>query len=446
MTDDFIHGLCEFLQNSHSSFHAVHLLKEALLAAGYRQLREDEKWELREGEGYFVIRNSASLLAFRVPAGAVKSAHIAAVHSDSPVFKLKPDPEMPGGGDTTRLNIEKYGGMLTAPWFDRPLTLAGRILTEEEGALRERLVYLDRDLLLIPSLAIHMDREANEKAHSNVQTEMLPLFGSRKKPEEGDGQTVRNLLAEEAGVRVEDILGADLYLTTRMKPSLWGPDGEYISAQRLDDLECCYSVFRGFLDGAPESAPAAGADQDAGILPVFCVFDNEEVGSRTAQGAESDFLSGSFRRISLALGQTEEECRILQAASFMLSADNAHAVHPNYTDKADPVNRPQMNRGIVLKHHANQKYTTDAVSAAIFRSLCRRHGIPVQDFSNRSDMSGGSTLGNISSTQLSLRTVDIGLAQLAMHSCYETAGTKDPVYLAQLAGYFYTEPLPEVTA
>ena len=453
-----IEGLCQFLSGSHSSFHAVRQLKDRLLAAGYRELSENRPWQLQDGGGYFVTRNSSSLLAFRIPACPPSGAHIIAVHSDSPVFKLKPQPELAGGGDSVRLNIEKYGGMLTAPWFDRPLTIAGRVLTEEAGGIRERLVYADRDLLLIPSLAIHMDREANDKAHSNVQTEMLPLFGSMdalQDPGElrGDSRDERaraqkkdawkgavlRLLAEEAGVQPEMILGADIYLTTRMQPSVWGASGEYISSPKLDDLECCYAAFRGFLESGEE-------DGEKSVLPMFCVFDNEETGSRSGQGAESDFLAGSFRRICAALGMNEEERAVLQARSFMLSADNAHAVHPNYPEKADPVNRPLMNRGIVLKHHANQKYTTDGISAAVTRSICRRHGIPLQDFSNRSDMNGGSTLGNISNTQLSMRTADIGLAQLSMHSCYETGGTKDPVYLRDLAKYFYTEKLPEVTA
>ena len=476
MTNTVLDSLQDFLKNSHSTYHAVHLLKEQMEKAGYAELREDRPWVLSPGKGYFVTRSGSSLLAFRIPENKPEEAHIAAVHSDSPVFKVKPSPEMVGGGNTIRLNIEKYGGMLTAPWYDRPLTIAGRILTEEPDGLRERLVYVDRDLLVIPSLAIHMDREANEKGHGNVQTEMLPLFGSTEEDRRTDDSTagdtnkqeaaagenkahgkdagfawkgaLMRAAAQAAGVRPESILGADLYLTTRMRPSVWGPSREFLSAQRLDDLECCYCIFRGFLESAAsvQKAETGAGTETSGpaILPVFCVFDNEEVGSRTGQGAESDFLAENYERICEAAGLTAEERRVMKARSFMISADNAHAVHPNYPDKADPVNRPQMNRGIVLKHHAGQKYTTDGVSAAILRDICRRHGIPVQDFSNRSDMAGGSTLGNISQTQLSVRTADIGLAQLAMHSCYETAGSRDPAYLAELARCFYLEKLPEV--
>lgn len=470
MTKRMTEELLAFLRDSHSTFHAVRLLKEELLRKGYTELREDRPWDLSPGAGYFVIRSGASLLAFRVPEKKPEEAHIAAVHSDSPVFKLKPNPEMAGSGGTIRLNIEKYGGMLTTPWYDRPLTVAGRILAEEGDTIAEHLVWIDRDLLLIPSLAIHMDREANEKGHGNVQTDMLPLFGSVEEMNHaGEENAVsensrKGMLlraaAAEAGVSPENVLGADLYLTTRMQPSVWGARGEFISAQRLDDLECCYCIFRGFLESAEilpgldaaETAAAGNAAEtraaaaagSEGILPIFCVFDNEEVGSRTGQGAGSDFLSENFGRICAAAGLTPEERQILKARSFMISADNAHAAHPNSPEKADPVNRPAMNGGVVLKHHASQKYATDGVSAAVIRRLCRRHDIPLQDFSNRSDMGSGSTLGNISQTQLSVRCADIGLAQLAMHSCYETAGAEDPAYLKALARYFYAEKLPEV--
>ena len=441
MFEKNINSLRTFLKNSHSSFHVVRNLKEELVKAGYRELREDERWNLKAGEKCFVVRNSSSLLAFRLPEEKAESLNMIAVHSDAPVFKIKPNPEMSGGGDTIRLNIEKYGGMLTAPWFDRPLTAAGRILTEEaDGTLRERLVYIDRDLLLIPSLAIHMDRQANEKAHGNVQTEMLPLFGSREDASEeasGRKNVFLQLIAEEAGVKADAIVGADLYLTTRMEPSVWGLRQEFLSAQRLDDLECCWGAFSGFLS----SGNAEGA---AGILPVFCIFDNEEVGSHTRQGAASDFLAAAITRICEGLGMSAEEKQILLAKSFLVSADNAQAVNPNYPEKSDPVNRPQINKGIVLKHHAGQKYTTDAVSAAIIRSLCRRHDIPLQDFTNRSDTTSGTTLGNIAATRVSVRTADIGLAQLAMHSCYETAGVKDPLWLAEFAHYLCLEALPGI--
>ncbi len=465
MTEQLTEDLLTFLRDSHSTFHAIRLLQEALLKKGFTELSEDSSWVLSPGTGYFVTRGGSSLLAFRIPEHKPEEAHIAAVHSDSPVFKLKPASEMAGSGGTICLNIEKYGGMLTYPWYDRPLTVAGRILTEENDMLAEHLIWIDRDLLLIPSLAIHMDREANEKGHGNVQTEMPPLFGMTDTAENADIRSENNIphpqqpcktageknpaapeawkgmllktVAGEAGVSPESILGADLYLTTRMPPAAWGPRGEFISAQRLDDLECCYCIFRAFLDAGDPQA-------EAGILPVFCVFDNEEVGSRTGRGAESDFMAENFERLCEAAGLTPEARRVLKARSFMISADNAHAVHPNYPDKADPVNRPRMNGGIVLKHHAGQKYTTDGVSAAVIRRLCRRHDIPVQDFSNRSDMTGGSTLGNIAQTQLSVRCADIGLAQLSMHSCYETAGAEDPAHLEKLARYFYLEKLPEV--
>lgn len=431
MFENIIDGLRDFLAGSHSSFHAVKLMKDELRDAGFAELFEDKKWNIQKGKGYFVTRNSSSLIAFYLPEGLPESIHIAAAHSDSPSFKIKPAPEMDGAGGTVRLNIEKYGGMLTSTWFDRPLGIAGRVLVKQEESIREVLVDMDKDCLVIPSLAIHMDRESNDKGHGNVQTEMPPLFGD----EDAKGAFIREIAAE-VGADEKAVLACDLYLTVRSRPSVWGTNREFISAQRLDDLECVYCCMQGL-----KAACAGGIAH--GVMPVLAVFDNEEVGSRTRQGAGSDLLVNTLRRVCEALNMTHEEQQIMAARSFMISADNAHAVHPNYPDKADPVNRPQMNRGIVLKHHAGQKYTTDAVSAAIIRDICEKHDIPVQEFTNRSDMNGGSTLGNISGTQLSVRTADIGLAQLAMHSCWETAGTKDPGYLARLAGAFFEEGLPE---
>ena len=429
MFENITDGLKGFLDGSHSTFHAVKLIKEELKEAGFTELFEDEKWNLEKGKSCFVTRNSSSLIAFRIPAKQPESMHIMAAHSDSPSFKVKPCPEMEGAGGTVRLNIEKYGGMLTHTWFDRPLSVAGRALVKTEEGIREKLVYIDRDCLVIPSLAIHMDRESNEKGHGNVQTEMPPLFGD----ENAKGAFFKEI-ARETGVDEKDILASDLYLTTRERASVWGTNDEFISAQRLDDLECAYCSLQG-LKEACEGMP------EDGVMPVLAVFDNEEVGSRTRQGAESDFLVNTVERVCEILGMTDEDKQIMLAKSFMISADNAHAVHPNYPDKADPVNRPRMNKGIVLKYHAGQKYTTDAVSAAILRDICEKHDIPLQEFANRSDMNGGSTLGNISGTQLSVRTADIGLAQLAMHSCRETAGAKDPQYLAGLAKVFFEEKI-----
>lgn len=411
--------LLDFISASPSCYHVIRNISKMLRAKGFQELREEKEWDIREGECYYVTRGSSSLLAFRVPKGA-ESFQLIASHSDSPTFKIKENPEISKNGCTV-LNVERYGGMICSTWMDRPLSVAGRILAEREGSICEKLVDVDRDLLLIPNLAIHMDRNVNSNASYNVQTDMLPVFGAASEP-----GALRRLIAEEAEVKAESILGEDLYLYNRMKGTIWGERQEYLSGPRLDDLQCAYASLAGFL-----------AAENPVNIPVYCVFNNEEVGSQTRQGAASGFLKDTLERISEALGKTASEHRRMLAGSFMISADNAHAVHPNHADKADPTNRPRINGGIVLKHNANQKYTTDGVSAAVTRLLCRKADVPVQTFTNRSDMEGGSTLGNISGTQVAVETVDVGLPQWAMHSAYETAGVKDTAYLERLAEVFY---------
>ncbi|MBO5573259.1 MAG: M18 family aminopeptidase [Clostridium sp.] len=434
-----------FIERSPSCYHVIENLANALAGAGYTQLREEDRWKVSAGGRYFVTRNGSSLIAFRVPENPA-GFHIIASHSDSPTFRLKSRPEM-GKGYYTRLNIEKYGGMLCSTWFDRPLSVAGRILVKEGGRILAKTVHLDRDLLMIPSLAIHMNRKANEGVPINVQTDMLPVLCEGTSPGK-----MRELIAGAAGVSPEDILGDDLFLVNRQKGCFWGASEEFIASPKLDDLECGFTAFLGFLgaDSADAScakglsgavsadiARAGAAASRRQSMPVYCIFDNEEVGSTTKQGAASTFLPDTLRRVNAALGRDDEDYHRMVARSFMVSADNAHALHPNAESKADPVNRPRMNGGIVMKFSANQKYTTDGMSEAVFRMICEENGIPYQIFTNRSDMTGGSTLGSISNTQVSLNTVDIGLAQLAMHSSYESAGAKDPAYLAAFARAFF---------
>ena len=424
---DVLTGLQEFIVESPGCFHAVAAIKRRLDAAGFTELDEKERWTLKAGKGYYVRRGGASIISFKLPKGKADGFHIIASHSDSPSFKLKPDPAMWTDG-LLRLNVEGYGGMIRTSWFDRPLSIAGRVLVDEDGALRERLVYFDRDLVMIPSLAIHLSRDAHKDGTVSVQSELLPILGA------ADKDAWKKLLTDAAGVKKpEQILGMDLFLTCRMAPTVWGADREFVSAPRLDDLACAYGSLEGLLDAKPQ-----------GHIAMHCVFDNEEVGSRSMQGAESTFLAVTARRVCRALGMDEEQYETAVAGSFMVSADNAHALHPNYAGKYDPVNRPKMNAGIVLKHHAGQKYTTDAVSEAVFKKLCQLNKVPYQEYANHSDVPGGSTLGNISNTQLSVRAVDIGLAQLAMHSTYETMGSEDTGYLARFAKAFYTDALPAV--
>lgn len=415
--------LLEFIENSPTCFHAVQAMTDILSAEGFTELKENQKWHIENGGRYFVTRNGSSLIAFTVPVQEMKGMHIIASHSDSPSFKIKENPELESEGHYIRLNVEGYGGMIRAPWFDRPLSVAGRVIVKDkaQGGFRSILVDIGRDLVMIPNLAIHMDRQINDSCKYNIQKDMLPIYGDLSAK-----GTFMKLIADTAGVPEEEILGHDLFLYNRQKGTVWGASGEFLSCSRLDDLQCAFASLKGFL---------AGKRQE--YLAVHCVLDNEEVGSGTKQGAASTFLYDTLTRIHTSLGLSQEDYLIHLADSFMISADNAHAVHPAHTDKADPANRPYINGGIVIKFSASQKYCTDGVSAAIFRDLCQRAGVPVQTFVNRSDMAGGSTLGNISNTQVALNTVDIGLPQLAMHSPYETAGVKDTGYLIRAAEEFF---------
>lgn len=415
--------LLEFIENSPTCFHAVQAMTDILSAEGFTELKENQKWHIGNGGRYFVTRNGSSLIAFTVPVQEMKGMHIIASHSDSPSFKIKENPELESEGHYIRLNVEGYGGMIRAPWFDRPLSVAGRVIVKDkaQGGFRSILVDIGRDLVMIPNLAIHMDRQINDSCKYNIQKDMLPIYGDLSAK-----GTFMKLIADTAGVPEEEILGHDLFLYNRQKGTVWGASGEFLSCSRLDDLQCAFASLKGFL---------AGKRQE--YLAVHCVLDNEEVGSGTKQGAASTFLYDTLTRIHTSLGLSQEDYLIHLADSFMISADNAHAVHPAHTDKADPANRPYINGGIVIKFSASQKYCTDGVSAAIFRDLCQRAGVPVQTFVNRSDMAGGSTLGNISNTQVALNTVDIGLPQLAMHSPYETAGVKDTGYLIRAAEEFF---------
>ena len=415
--------LIHFIDSSPSCFHAVKFMKDLLLQEQFIQLRENTKWHIQRGGRYFVVRNGSAIIAFTVPQQDFTGMRIMASHSDSPSFKIKENPELEAENHYIRLNVEGYGGMLCAPWFDRPLSIAGRVIIKnnETGNLESRLVDVDRNLVMIPSLAIHLNREANKGYSYNIQKDMLPLYGDIS----AKGTFLRTI-ADAAGIKEEDILGHDLFLYNRQKGSVWGASGEYISCPRLDDLQCAFASLKGFLTAPKQS-----------FMTVHCVLDNEETGSATKQGAASTFLYDTLTRAYRSLHMTEEDYLIHLADSFMISADNAHAVHPNYTDKADPSNRPFLNGGIVIKFNAGQKYCTDGISAAMFRDICQKAQVPVQTFTNRSDMAGGSTLGNISNTRVALNTVDIGLPQLAMHSPYETAGTNDTEYLIKAAEKFF---------
>lgn len=413
--------LLEFIKKSPTAYQAVETICKRYEEEGFTRLREEEHWELKPGGAYFVTRNSSAVIAFSIPEKEWGSFHIIASHSDSPTFKIKENPEISVEDAYVKLNVEKYGGMLLAPWFDRPLSVAGRMIVRENGKIKEKLVCVERDLLMIPNLAVHMNRDVNDGYKYNAQKDMLPLYGDGKAR-----GTFMKQMAKEAGVEESDILSHDLFLYNRMPGTIWGAEEEFLSAPRLDDLQCAFASMEGFLRGSRQET-----------ICVHCVLDNEEVGSSTKQGAASTFLKDTLLRLSLALGKSYEDHLVSLAKSFMISADNAQAMHPNYTEKADPVNRPVLNGGIVVKYNANQKYCTDGISAAVFRELCKEAGVSCQTYVNRSDMAGGSTLGNISNTQVALNTVDVGLPQLAMHSPYETAGVKDTWDFCRAAELFY---------
>ena len=412
--------LLTFIKESPTAFQAVETMKKRFTENGFTELKEEEHWGLQGGGKYFVIRNHSALIAFTLPEAESDVFHIIASHSDSPSLKIKENPEMVENG-YVKLNVELYGGALLAPWFDRPLSVAGRLIVKENGEICEKLVTVEQDMLMIPNLAIHMNREVNSGYKYNVQKDMLPVYGL-----ETEKGSFFKVVAEAAGVKEDAVLGHDLFLYNRMPGTIWGGEDAFVSAPRLDDLQCAFTSLKGFLE----------AENDKNIN-VYACFDNEEVGSGTKQGAASTFLYDVLWRANKALGNTEEEYYRAVAGSFMLSCDNAHAVHPNYKQKTDATNCVYMNDGIVVKSHAGQKYTSDAVSVAVFKMICEKAGVPVQFFANRSDEAGGSTLGNIAMAQVSMNTVDIGLPQLAMHSAYETAGVKDTEYMIKAVKTFY---------
>lgn len=418
--DDISRDLIHFIAKSPSTFHAVRGIKAALLYAGFTEIREEDTWQIEKGGKYVVTRNGSALMAFTVPEEGAEAFHITASHCDSPTFKIKEDPEI-ADGPYVKLNVEGYGGMIMSTWLDRPLSVAGRLLVTENGHLAEKLVAIDGTMLVIPSVAIHMDRSVNQHKEWKVQKDMLPLYGMT-----GAKTPFMDVIAAAAKVKAEDILAHDLILYSRVPGTIWGEEREFISSPKLDDLQCAFACFRGFTQGQKEK-----------YISVYALFDNEEVGSATSQGAGSTFLANTLERLARSLGYSYDETMAMIARSFMISADNAHSVHPNHPEYADPVNRPVINGGIVIKYSAAQKYATNAFSAAYFKKLCKSHDIPTQTFTNHSDNPGGSTLGNISNTVIAMPTVDIGLPQLAMHSSYETAGVKDTAYLVDAMTKFY---------
>ena len=406
-------ALMDYLDKAHSVFHAVAGLVDELKSAGYTALHERDEWHLVPGGKYYLTCGGSAVMAFRVPQAPAEGFLMSASHADRPTFKMKENGELKSA--YTRLAVERYGGMLIAPWLDRPLSLAGRVMVETEDGIESKLVDIDRDLMMIPNVAIHMNRQANDGYKWNPAVDTLPLLGGKE-----TAGMLNALLEEAAGGK---ILGHDMTLYVRQKATVWGVENEYISAQALDDLQCAWCCTQGFLQGGESES-----------IPVLCVFDSEEVGSSSLQGAASNLLEALLQRICRSLNLDYHR---MLAQSFMVSADNAHALHPNHPELADAANAPVMGGGVVIKYNANQRYTTDGVSAALFRKVCARAEVKVQTYCNRADIAGGSTLGNISLGHVSVPSVDIGLPQLAMHSCYETAAVADAIALEEAMAAYY---------
>lgn len=412
-----IHQLFDFIQCSPTASHTAATVRAMLVQAGFTQLLESQPWDLQPGGRYYTTRGMSSLIAFQVPKADFHGFSVVAPHGDSPCFKVKESPELRVDGQYTKLNTEVYGGMQLALWTDRPLSVAGRLAVRTDNGVKGVLCDIRRDLLLIPGVAIHMNRGVNEGVKLDPQKDTLPLLG-------GSQAELKKLVAENAGVAPEDILSWDLYLYSRAQGTVFGAEKEFIAAPRLDDLECVFAAAKAFLAG-----------ENRENVTVLSLFDNEETGSLTRQGADSPFLSEVLERISLSCGKSREEHLRAIASGFMLSADNAHAVHPDSPEKSDPTNRCYLNGGVVVKH--SPRYASDALTAGLFQRICQKAGVPVQVYYNNSKIPGGGTLGNLSGSHVALPTVDIGLAQLSMHSPYETAGAKDLDYMVWAMQAFY---------
>ena len=426
---DFANQLIDFIYASPTAFHAVDTVKGALQKHGFQELKEADKWSLSKGGKYYMTKNDSAIVAFTVGNGNIeeKGFKIIGAHTDSPTFRIKPDPEMTCEGSYVKLNTEIYGGPILNTWLDRPLAVAGRVTLNSSDILHPetRLVNINKPLLVIPNLAIHMNRDVNKGVELNGQKDTLPLLAQINDNLE-KGNYLLSTLAAELKINSADITDFDLFLYEFEKGSIIGLNNEFISSGRLDDL----AMVHAGLEALVRTGPSEGTN-------VLVAFDNEEVGSATKQGADSPFLSKILERIVIAQGKGREDFFRALAKSFMISADLAHAVHPNNSDKHDPVNKPLLNQGPVIKISANQSYTTDSASAAVYEAICRKAGVPVQKFVNRSDVKGGSTIGPKSATHLDIRSVDMGTPTLAMHSVRELSGVLDHTFVTKSFEEFY---------
>ena len=433
-----IKRLLSFLDASPVNFLAVKNIADTLLANGFRRVDPSQPLgEVKSGDRFFVTKNDSSVFAFRIGNKPIADAgfHMICAHCDSPTFRIKPNAEMLTEGGIVKLNTEVYGGPIMSTWFDRPLTLAGRVIVRGEDVMQPQtlLLHIKRPLLQISNLAIHFNRQVNDGVALSKQKDVLPLLGQITSQLEA-GNLLMNVILEElnsnaAGRELcaKDILDFDLYLADATPACTFGVHNEFISSGRLDDLSMCYAGLEALI-----------ASDTTDTTQVLALFDNEETGSQTKQGAGSPLLSFMLKRIALAQSNTEEAYYQAVERAFMISADNAHAWHPNYPEKYDPTNHPMLGGGPVIKFNAAQKYASDAVSAAVFAGLCEKASVPCQRFVNHSDVAGGSTLGNILASSIPLRGVDMGNAILAMHSCRETGSVADHVYCVRVFTEFYS--------
>lgn len=429
---DHIKDLLQFLDNSPVNFLATETICQRLADAGFERLNACEKLDnIKPGRQFFFTKNDSSVYAFRIGSEPLSEAgfHVICAHCDSPTFRIKPNAEMTGEGGIVRLNTEVYGGPILSTWFDRPLTIAGRVIVRSEDVMCPitKLLHVRRPLLQISNLAIHFNRQVNDGVKLSKQKDVLPILGIINNELE-KGNLLVNLICEELNVERTDILDFDLYLADTAPACTFGIHNEFISSGRLDDLSMVHAGLKALL---------LSGEQTPKTTQVLAIFDNEETGSQTKQGAGSPFLASILQRIVAAQGGTTEDFYRSIEQAFMVSADNAHAWHPNYSEKYDPTNHPVLGGGPVIKFNAAQKYASDAVSAAVFARICEKAGVPCQRFVNHSDVAGGSTLGNILASSLPLKGVDMGNPMLAMHSCRETASVADHLYCIEAFKTFY---------
>lgn len=416
MKKEFARDLIDYIYASPTAFNAVETSKELLIKNGFEELQMNKKWKLRVGGKYFIIKNSSSLTAFVINSDKMEDGfRIIGSHSDSPTFRIKPNAEMTVENTYLKLNTEAYGGAILSTWFDRPLSIAGRVVLKSENILcpREEVININKPICIIPNIAIHMNRSINDGYKFNKQKDTLPLVGLITETLEKDDFLIKEI-SKELKVAKEDILDFDLYLYEYEKGSIIGPNEEFISSSRLDNLSMAHASLHGLINANGRNG-----------INIASIFDNEEVGSSTKQGADSNMLLNLLERICISLGKNREEFFSALYSSFMISADLAHALHPNICEKHDPTNRPVIGGGPVIKISANQAYTSDAFSSGVYKNICDKCGVKYQQFVNRSDERGGSTIGPISATHVDINSVDIGSPILSMHSVRELGSVED---------------------